>query len=80
MKLEYSLDIKFENVLSSCNFAVTNIEPALESQTIIILPADLKLGQNMKKKQRKKKTRFFELEEDELSSEVRKCHEILLVL
>ena len=75
MKLEYSLDIKFENVLSSCNFAVTDIEPGLESQTIIILPADLQLGHN-KKKQRKKKTRFFELEEDELSSEVRKCHEI----
>ena len=83
MKLEYSLDLKFENVLSSCNFALTNNNSIIEHQstadnnqqqqqqqqqaTIIILPADLN---NDEKGKKKKKTRFFEIEEDEFNWEV----------
>ena len=79
MKLEYSLDLKFENVLSSCNFALTNNNSIIEHHstadnnqqqqqqqqaTIIILPTDLN------KRKKEKKTRFFEIEEDEFNSEV----------
>ena len=82
MKLEYSLDLKFENVLSSCNFALTNNNSIIkhhstadnnqqqqqqQQATIIILPADLN---NDEKGKKKKKTRFFEIEEEEFNSEV----------
>jgi len=55
VKVEYSLDLRFESILHSYN--VTKSSPK-----IIILPGNLNPCQN-------RKTRFYEVEEDEFSSE-----------